>query len=353
MGGADRVTLNLLKSFDREKFDCELLLNRKAGVFFDEIPESIKVHEANSLNVLTMTFSIVKLIKKFEYDYVFSTSGGTNVPVVLAKIFSGGNNIKTVISERVNIIRADKDGIKQKTLRFLKGLTYRKADIVTAVSQELAEDIHRVFGVSRNRLQIVNNPIIDRTFIEERISPLVDIRFDKSKPSILTAVRLIPTKNVALLINAFYDIRDKTKANLYILGTGSEEDKLRSQSKALGLENRVVFLGFDKNPFKWMVNADVFVLPSNNEGMPGVLIQALACGTACISTNSKTGPKELIQDGINGFLVDVKDREGLAEKILEVLINEEVKSKFRVNALKGLERFEEQNALDSYFKILK
>ncbi len=353
VGGADRVTLNLLKSYDQSKYYCELLLNKKTGVFLSSIPEHVKVHEANSLNVLTMFRALRKLVKTGGFDYVFSTSGGTNVAVILATLSAGKSKTKSVVSERVNLIRPDKNGVKQKLLRAFKAMSYNKADIVTAVSQELTEDIRNNFGVGKDRLHVVNNPIINDDLIRQKDIPIEHKAFDASKPSILTAVRLIPTKNVKLLISAFNNIKNDTDANLYILGSGPQESELKEMVRTFGLEGRTFFIGFDKNPFSWMRNADVFVLPSNNEGMPGVLIQAMACGAACISTDSKTGPKELINDGVNGFLVEINNKEELSRRLLDLLTDDQLREEFGRKAQVGLDRFEEASAIDSYFKFLR
>lgn len=350
MGGADRVTLNILKSYDRNLYDCDLFLNKRQGEFLADVPNDIDVITSNSHNVLFMLFPLLKRLKKEDYDYVYSTSGGTNVAVVLASLLFR-NKFKSVISFRSSVIQKEKSRLKAMIWLSLRKATLRYADFCTVVAKELEVDVAATYKISREKIFTVNNPIINGDLLKLKNEPLEDI-FDPLRPSILAVGRLIKVKNYDLLIESFASIADKTEAILYILGEGKERNNLVTLSEKLGVKDRVKFVGFDKNPFKWMSKVDIFVLSSNNEGMPGVLIQAMACGACCVSTDCKTGPKELIEDGYNGFLVKVGDGQSLSIKMRQLLNNDSLAAQFRERAPRAINRFNEKEGIESYFSFL-
>ena len=101
-------------------------------------------------------------------------------------------------------------------------------------------------------------------------------------------------------------------AELWMLGQGPLEESLRAEADKIGLGRRVRWLGHQENPFPFFREADCFALSSLREGLPNVLIEAMACGTPVVSTNCPYGPEELIRDGENGLLVPVGDEKSLA-----------------------------------------
>ena len=131
--------------------------------------------------------------------------------------------------------------------------------------------------------------------------------------------RLTPQKDFPTLIRAFAEVRCQQKVRLIILGEGEERSKLESLTKELEIETEVSFPGFVDNPFQYMKRASVFVLSSRWEGMPNALLQAMACGTPVVSTNCKTGPEEILENGKWGHLVPVGNVEALSSAIRETL----------------------------------
>ena len=116
---------------------------------------------------------------------------------------------------------------------------------------------------------------------------------------------------------------------------------MKKFSNELGLNNKVLFLGFKDNPYKYMRIADVFVLSSKWEGFGNVIVEAMASGTPVISTNCNSGPSEIINNNENGVLVPVGDSERLSHNIIELLCNQDLRNKY---ILKGSERAEDFHA---------
>jgi glycosyltransferase involved in cell wall biosynthesis len=134
-------------------------------------------------------------------------------------------------------------------------------------------------------------------------------------PLVLSVGRLVRTKDHATLLKAFRRVLDRRECRLLILGEGRQRPKLEALIKRLGLGDAVKLPGFVANPFPYMAGADLFVLSSVFEGFGNVLVESLALGTPCVSTDCKSGPREILADGRFGALVPVGDIERLANAI--------------------------------------
>jgi glycosyltransferase involved in cell wall biosynthesis len=140
--------------------------------------------------------------------------------------------------------------------------------------------------------------------------------FERGQPPVILGVgRLSPQKGFATLIRAFSQVRQTRLARLLILGEGRERPMLEALVRELGLEQDVKLPGFTTNPYPYMSQASLFVLSSRWEGLPGVLIEALYCGTPVISTDCPSGPREILKGGLYGQLVPVDDVGALAPAI--------------------------------------
>jgi glycosyltransferase involved in cell wall biosynthesis len=141
-------------------------------------------------------------------------------------------------------------------------------------------------------------------------------------PVVIGIGRLVAQKNFRLLIDAFALVkRDHPTARLVILGEGEERGMLEAQIRRLGLQQSVSLPGFVDNPYACLARARVFVLSSDFEGLPTVLIESLAVGTPVVSTDCASGPREVLQDGALGELVPVGEVEAFARGIGRALAN--------------------------------
>ena len=139
--------------------------------------------------------------------------------------------------------------------------------------------------------------------------------------------RFADFKGILFLIDSFSQlIIDNYDARLYLVGDGDEESKIRKKVSALNLEKHVIFFGYKKNTLAYIKNADLLVLPSNNEPFGRVLLEAMNIGTPVIGTKSG-GIPEIIEDGINGLLVDYGDIEALKNSIIKILKNNSLREK--------------------------
>ena len=161
-------------------------------------------------------------------------------------------------------------------------------------------------------------------------------KVNNREKKIVSSGRLHPQKNQALLISAFSKIASRyPDYTLEIYGDGELREELSQQIKVLGLENRVLLKGVVKNIFEVTRSATLFVLSSDYEGMPNALMEAMALGVPCISTDcSPGGARDLIDEGVNGWITPIKDVDSLADRMAFVLSHLDIAEEVATNAMK-------------------
>ena len=167
---------------------------------------------------------------------------------------------------------------------------------------------------------MVYNPVVSPGLEDEARQSISHPWFNRDGPPVILAVgRLTAAKDYPTLLRAFSMVYQKQPARLLILGDGKERAPLESMVRQLGLTENVQMPGFVVNPYAYMARARLLALSSRWEGLPGVLVEALACGTPVVSTDCKSGPREILENGRFGRLVPVGDPDALAAAILDTL----------------------------------
>jgi glycosyltransferase involved in cell wall biosynthesis len=173
------------------------------------------------------------------------------------------------------------------------------------------------------KVHVIYNPVVSPELYEKADAPLEHPWFRSNQPPVILGVgRHRPQKGFDTLLRAFARVRQETPARLVILGEGPERPNLERLASELGVAADVDMPGFDPNPFRYMRRAGVFVLSSRYEGLPNVLIQALACGCPVVSTDCPSGPSEILDGGRYGALVPVDDVEAMAGAIVRALLGQ-------------------------------
>jgi glycosyltransferase involved in cell wall biosynthesis len=247
-----------------------------------------------------------------------------NLEAVWARRLAGVPT-RIVVSERVHLSTALKDSSpwRQRHFPTLIRRCYPMADVIIAVSAGVADDLAQSAGLSRAAIRVVYNPVVDLDVAERAAEPLDHSWFlPGASPVVLGVGRLAAQKDFQTLIRAFAHVRAERPARLVILGEGRPEvhAELLALATSLGCAADVDLPGFVLNPFAYLARASVFVLSSLHEGLPGVLIQALACGCPVVSTDCPSGPAEILDGGRYGSLVPVGDDVAMAESILATLV---------------------------------
>ena len=194
---------------------------------------------------------------------------------------------------------------------------YRRADIVFAETQPIADDLIRIGPEMRSRVRVVPVPIVRWEEIRRQETEVVEHPWmrDEASPIVLAASRFDPIKDHATLLRAFAWVARSRPARLVIIGEGPERERIWTMARELGIGAKVALPGFQRNPYAWMARAQVFVVSSLTEGGPRVLAEAMACGTTPVSTDCPGGPRDMLGDGRWGGLVPVGDHRALADEI--------------------------------------
>ena len=188
------------------------------------------------------------------------------------------------------------------------------------VSQGISDGLATNNGVPSESIVTIYNPVVTPDLQAKMAEhPKHPWLLDGGAPVVLAAGRLSQQKDYPTLIKAFARLASRRSCRLIVLGEGRLRKALERLVKDLRLTDRVSLPGWVENPFAFMSRASLFVLSSRYEGLPGVLVQALACGCPCVSTDCPAGPSEILQDGKFGPLVPVGDEEALAEAMDRIL----------------------------------
>jgi len=350
-GGADRVTLTLLQHLDRSRFRPTLVLMRAVGASLAELPSDVRVIELGSARLATSGVGLGRVLRREKPDVLFSTASAANIPAVLAHRATRSRG-RLVLSERSTLFRGrSRMHVRQRAEVSVKRLTYRLADLVTAVSQGVADELAVELRLDRDHIAVVYNPMVSERLAELAGEPVDHPWFapTESTPVILAVGRLIGLKDYPTLIEAFARIRERVPARLVVLGSGPLEGDLVERVRARGLAGQVDFAGFQANPFKFMARARLLMQSSRVEGLPGSLIQAMACGTPVVSTDCDYGPREVIAEpGRDGFLVPVGDAAALAERAVALLESPALCAAVGQAARRSAERFSLAASMSRY-----
>ena len=191
---------------------------------------------------------------------------------------------------------------------------YPWADVLVGISPDISEGLSEITGIPAERIHTVYNPIVSTDVLRKAEAPSGHPWLNRpDRPVILAASRLEEGKGFRTLLPAFAMLLTRRRARLIVLGKGPQLSVLLSLAEELGIREHVDFPGFVANPYPFMARADLFVLSSLAEGLPTVLVEAMACGCPVVSTDCPFGPAEVLEGGRLGELVPVGDARALAD----------------------------------------
>jgi glycosyltransferase involved in cell wall biosynthesis len=267
-----------------------------------------------------MFLGLLRYLLKNRPSVLLSPFEVTSVIAILAKKISGAPT-RVVIRVSVHISRNKRTAKWKKILeKLVVSRVYPLADGIITVSEGVAEDLALYTGIPLERIKVIYNPVISDQLMQAAEQPVHHRFFAEGQyPVFLGVGRLAEQKDFSTLIKAFDILHRKIPSRLIILGEGEERSALEALIRSCGLQEMVDLPGVDTNPFAYMKHSSAFVLSSKWEGLPGVLIQALACGCPVVSTDCLSGPAEILKDGEYGYLVPVGDVNAMAVAMEAIL----------------------------------
>ncbi|WP_421952722.1 glycosyltransferase [Pelagibacterium sp.] len=313
-GGAERVTVTLANELAHLGQSVDLVVANGEGPYRDEISPLVRLIDLGVSRGIYALFPLVLYLYRTRPKAIISSLPVPNILASLARFASPST--KLLLTEH-NTVSVDLKGtLKHKILRVAMAKSYRLADEIVAVSDGVARDMEAALGLPPQTVKTIYNPVISATLLQRSYEP---VEWEDDDPLIVAAGRLVPQKDYPTLLHAFAHVRQHRRAKLVILGEGELRTSLQRMANELGVAEDVWLAGFVANPYPWMRRADLFVLSSSWEGLPTVLLEAMACGTRVVSTDCPSGPREILQDGRWGRLTPVGDPNSLARAMLETL----------------------------------
>ncbi|MEX2430768.1 MAG: glycosyltransferase, partial [Dehalococcoidia bacterium] len=320
-GGAERAMALLAGGIAERGYAVDLVLAKAEGPYLDGLHPDVRVVDLQARRVLTSLPGLIRYLRRERPVALLSTLYHANVVAILARWLSW-TRPRLAVREANTFSQSERGAsrMRERLALALAKLLYSRAGAVVAVSQGVGDDLRRRVPALAGRLHVIHNPVAGPELVREAGEAVSHPWFAPGQPPVVLAVgRLEPQKDYPTLLSAFARAARSRSARLVVLGEGSQRQALETLARELGVEDSVDLPGFQANPFAYMARAAVFVLSSAWEGLPNVLIQAMACGTPVVSTDCPSGPSEVLEDGKWGRLVPVGDAEALAEAILATL----------------------------------
>lgn len=314
-GGAERMTITLAKMLPREEFEVKfVIVHRSLGTIVNFIPQEYEIIHIPVHNIwCAATLRMINVIRREKADVVFSSLLYLNYRLIVAAKICG---VKVIVRNNIDLSKTSSALSKKLVI-----LTYRWTDKVIAQQEEMHDEIIEFTGISAQRVISLHNPI-DTGSIDEKIkAPSPFIHADNQLKYVWVA-RFSREKGHDLLIKALHLVHKKnSNAHLYLVGkydpSGAFYQELISLVDSLHLKDYVHFVGFDSNPYRWVKNGDVYVMPSRLEGLPNSLIEAMYLGKPLVATRCIPVIDRIVEDGYNGYVVPSEDVEAMAEAMMK------------------------------------
>ena len=337
-GGAERVISQLANHFSTlPNLDVSLLCLISGDKFY-KLQDNIKVVEPpfnhRQFNRAVFTFKIFRFLRNYlktnKPDVVLSFGGRYNSFVLLA---ARGLTIRTFVSDR-----SRPDISYGKFLDLFNSIMYKRSTGIiaqTAVAKEIAFK-----RTGHKNIKVIGNPVRQ---IESANVPKENI--------ILNAGRFIRSKNQLLLLDYFSAIQDGTW-KLIFLGEGQYLEQAKLKARELGIEKFTVFAGNVTNIDDYYAMAKIFAFTSVSEGFPNALGEALSAGLPSISFNCNAGPADLIEDNVNGFLVDEMGHETYKKKLKLLMTDELLRNRFEKQSKIHIQKYAADKICAAYLNFI-
>lgn len=361
-GGAERIVATLGEYFTEDKdVDARIILFEKndfykpnKNIVLDYLG-NFTGKESPIIKLFMLPVVAWKLktyVKKNKIDIIQSHLYRANYVNVMAKLM--GAKHESQIVNHDNFFRGYKNSFFGRQKLKLVKLFYKRADKIIAISEDMKEGMEDLL---EKRVEKINNPYDIEMMKERSKEEVTELRDDKEY--IISVGSLIPLKRVEDVIEGYSRVATKNdEYDLIILGDGQERERLEELSKILGVGKRVHFMGRVENPFKFLRKSSIFVMASESEGFPNVLIEAMASGCQVVASDCISGPREIINPSLHkkvekmttggyGVLYPVGDVDGLSNGIEEV-----VKNISRFNVKERADHFQKDIIMKQYKEVL-
>lgn len=378
-GGAERVVSNLSLNLPKT-VEHDLIVFENASIDYAHAARLIETNLSSkksllgkAYNVFLRVWKMIKIKNNEQYDTVISFMEGANFVNILSR-----RKEKVIVSVRLYIEKHENKQIGMILDYIIKKL-YDRADLIVVVSKKLKELMKSKYRIDEKKIRVIYNPIDHKKINELSNEPIDNSEINIfSKKVIINVGRMETQKGQWHLLKAYAEIiKRMNDCNLVFLGTGTLEKRLKILAARLGISENVYFLGFKKNPYKYISKSDVFVLSSLAEGFPNAVLEAMECGVPIVSTDCKSGPRELLEPtmDINEKLTEIRECEFgiltpdfdfafdiekdltheeilLSEAIMDLLCDDDKLLKYRKKSKERAKDFYIENIVEQWLEII-
>lgn len=313
-GGAERMTINIAKMLPANRYEIQfVIVSRTLGTIVDFIPSQYEVVHIPIHNIYCMTtLRMVKVIMKERADIVFSSLHYLNYRLIIAAKIT-----HTKVIVRMNMRLSVQ---KKHNLALIK-LAYPYADMIIAQQEEMRQEALNKLNVNKENITSLQNPL-DTELIDEKVKAPSPYNQADGQLKYVWVARFSKEKGQDLLINAFSKVHKKnTQTRLYLVGKYDTSNnfyrRVMDLVSELKLDEVVHFVGFDNNPYRWIMHSDVYVMPSRLEGLPNSLIEAMYLGKPVVATKCIPIIERIVQNGYNGYTIPSEDVDSMADAMLK------------------------------------
>jgi len=281
LGGSERVIRNLLRHLDAEGFEPHVAVLEKGGVWLENVPPHVHVHELGVWRARHAVVPLAILCWKIKPQAVLSTSAHLNSALVAARpLLPRGTRL--LAREGADLTSAHATFGRFRMLVYKH--VYRRADLVICQSDHMKKNLIHEFGLARSNVVRIYNPVdINSIGVLASSEPRP---FSDPGPNLIAVGRFSHEKGFDLLLRAMSHVRQAVPtAVVTLVGEGPDLPLLQALQRELGLESCVRFVGVRRNPYPFLKHADLAVLPSRTEALPNVVLEAIAVGTPVVATN--------------------------------------------------------------------
>lgn len=329
-GGAERVISYISLKLNQEQFNITLIV---LGFEKDKVYDTgdLNIIYLNNKRLLNSVFDLIKTFIKIKPSIVFSSIVHVNILMGLFSIFF--SKVKFIAREASVVSKRNEfSKSKIRIISLLIKNLYPRLDVIVCQSTDMKKDFIDNFNIDERKIHVINNPITNEIPIEKT--------FHKNKDIIkfITVGRLSKEKGHKRILEILAQI--KSYNYLYtIIGSGPELEIIRNLIKELKITDNVILIPYSKNILSHLSKHDLFLQGSYVEGFPNALLESCSVGTPVLAFNAPGGTKEIVEDGINGFLVE--DEMEFSNKLRDI------------RKLKSLDRNEVESSVTNKFNSKK
>jgi len=350
-GGIEKVTEELINGFISKNNNVTLILfknddisniNTKCNI--EILSKDGKITKISQIRPYFFANKLKKIFVKNNFDLVLSNLSDFDGMKSIA--LTNVKNLYTIVhntQSKRRFKRHQKSGFS--ILKYFKEYRIRKSfenKNLICVSNGVKDDLLNNIQAKPKAITTIYNPFNQKEILEKSLQK--DKNIPQEKYIIHVGRFEIIHKRQDILLKAYK--KSNIKEKLVLLGDGEDKEKLINLVKELGIENKIIFAGFQKNPYNWIKNASLFVFSSDYEGFGNVLVESLILNTPVVSTNCKSGPSEILTSKLSNYLVPTGDIEKLSMIINKALKNyPDIKQEYINNFLSS-------NIIDKYLALI-